>query len=58
LDSILEETLGENGKKFNNNLIKRIMRDPQLRSVFQVFSETEGEELIWKSRINDKKTHV
>ena len=43
--------------KYNNRLILKITKDPQLRKTFLNFSNNEGEEMIASSRINDKDSH-
>lgn len=50
-NSMLEE------KKYNNNLIKRIICNPTLSEIFRHFLQTQASNWINDSRVNDKKLH-
>lgn len=44
-------------KKYNNNLIKKIISNETLRDIFRNFLETEARNWISESRVNDKNLH-
>ena len=52
------EVLGKAFRKFNNNLIIGLSKDPLLRRAFILFAEVHGEGMICSSRIHDKESHL
>ena len=48
----------ESHKKYNNELLLLISKEPNLRNSFIAFCETEGEYSIECSKIMDKESHI